>query len=207
MNPDRRNGPELRNDQLLTEIRNICACECTALDAAAQRMSDREKQILVDQLTRVATHLATRVGESPCPPDAPPGLGSDRIDLSAVRSAIPVAGMFIRNTLRRWLWMDVLIATERAATELTTAFITAVEAAALEYPTRMTLRLRTISAARVVVELRDSPENAPIIAAAGPLLITPALEEVSVRCGGHTTPAGRTLVWSELSRPELQRWI
>ncbi|WP_157117352.1 hypothetical protein [Nocardia vaccinii] len=194
-------------DDLLDDLRRVGACECIAIDAATRLLSDREKQILADQLARVATHLATRVGSSRGlpPPVVLPGGGSDRIDLSAVWSAVAIAGLFVRNTMHRWFWADVLVDAERLAVELTASFVTAVTSSMLDHPTRMMLRLRAISAVRVVVELRDSPENAHVVAAAGPL-ITPCVEKISVRCGQHVV-AGRTMLWAELARPELRRWI
>lgn len=194
-------------DGLLADLRRVGACECIAIDAATRLLTDREKEILADQLARIATHLATRVGSSRGlpPPVVLPGGGCDRIDLSAVWPTVAIAGLFVRNAMHRWFWADVLVDAERVAVELTASFVAAVSSAMPDRPTRMMLRLRAISAARVIVELRDSPENAPVVAAAGPL-ITPCVEKISVRCGQHVV-AGRTMLWAELSRPELQRWI
>lgn len=114
--------------------------------------------------------------------------------------------MFVRNTLVRWAWSDVLADAERAVHDLTKAFVAAVEDRELEYPTRMTLRLRAESAARLVVELHDSPENAAIIAESG-RLISDYVERISVRCGQHCA-SGRTVIWCELGRPEVSSpWL
>ncbi|WP_280384215.1 hypothetical protein [Nocardia wallacei] len=88
--------------------------------------------------------------------------------------------------------------------DLTASFVTVIEECGLDHPTRMTLRLRAMSAARLVVELHDSAENAEFIAGSG-TLITEYVERASIRCGQHYTGA-RTVLWSELSRPELGRW-
>lgn len=193
---------------LLGEIRRISACKHAALDAATGPLSDREKAILAGQLTKVAAHIATRVGVSQGlpPPGTLPGARTDRLDLSAQFSAVRVAGMFLRNTLFRWGWTDLLGDAERAVHDLTKAFVAAVEDRELGYPTRMTLRLRAESAARLVVELHDSPENAGVVAESG-RLISDYVERISVRCGQHFA-GGRTVIWCELGRPEgSSRWL
>ncbi|MBB5914181.1 hypothetical protein BJY24_003048 [Nocardia transvalensis] len=200
------NTPAFEND-LLDHIRRLGACECAAVGAATNALSEREKAILAAQLSKVATHLATRAGSSVGlpPPGTTPGAGIDRIDLSAQWTALPVARIFVHNTLIRWQWGDVLIDGECAVQELITAFVAAVEACPLGYPTRMTLRLRVLSAARLVVELHDSPENAQVIIDSG-RLITECVERISVRCGRHSA-GGRTVLWAELGRPEVStRW-
>ncbi|MBB5917463.1 hypothetical protein BJY24_006375 [Nocardia transvalensis] len=194
--------------ELLEEIRRLSSCEHAALDAATGLLSEGERAYLADRLTQVAVHIATRagVGRGLPPPGTLPGAGTDRIDLSVQCTAILVAGMFLRNTLFRWGWMDVLTDAGRAVHDLTTAFVAAMEDSPVRYPTRMTVRLRAVSAARLVVEVQDSPENAGVIAEAG-RLISADIERNSVRCGQHTI-GGRTVVWAELSRPEPStRWI
>jgi hypothetical protein len=191
---------------LLDEIRRVGFCDSGALDAAIGALTDGEKAMLASQLTQVAAHIGTRVGSSRGlpPPGTLPGAGTDRLDLSAQWSAVPVAAMFVRNTLHRWQWADVLVDAERAVHELAKAFVAAVEDAELPYPTRMTLRLRAASARRLVVELHDSFENAAVIADSG-WLVSDCVERISVRCGQHSHN-GRTVVWAELARPELDRW-
>lgn len=192
---------------LLDELRRIGASECRALDAATAPLSDREKVLLSAQLARIATHIGSRVGTAQGlpPPDILPGSSSGRLDLSAQLPSVIVAAVFVRNTLHRWGWADVALDTECAVRELLTAFVTAIDAAEPIAPTRMTLRLRALSHRRLVVELRDCPANAAIIATAG-YLISTHIERISVRSGQHTA-AGRTVVWCELARPEFSRWI
>ncbi|WP_245671266.1 DUF4254 domain-containing protein [Nocardia amamiensis] len=187
---------------LLEQIRRIGASNRMALEAATVALSDREKDMLASQLTRVAAHIAARGGNArglPLP-EAAPGGGTDRIDLSAQLNAVPVAEMFVRNTLHKWGWAGVLVNAERVTHELTTAFVTAIEHQGLATPTRMTLRLRAVSSARLVVELHDSPENATIIGGAG-RLISECVERISVRYGRHSA-GGRTVLWCELERPQ-----
>ncbi|RDI50140.1 hypothetical protein [Nocardia mexicana] len=196
-----------RDTDLLDEIRRVGACAGTDLDAVTLALSDGEMTFLARQLTKVATHIATRAGSSRGlpPPGTLPGAGTDRIDLSAQWTAIPIAGMFLRNTLTRWLWADVMVDADRAVHDLTKAFVAVIETRQLPYPTRMTLRLRAASATRLIVELHDSPENAHITTESGNL-ISPRIENISVRCGQHTN-RGRTILWCELARPEYNRWI
>ena len=193
---------------LLDAIRRAGAGDCRALDAATGVLSDREKAFLVTQLRRVATHLATRVGSVPGlpPPETLPGSGSDHLELSAQQSAVPVAAIFVRNTLMyRWGWADLVIEAEHAVREMTSMFVAAILRFDRTDPTRMTLRLRAVSSGRLVIELYDSPANDDIITDT-PRLISEHLERLSVRCGRHRS-GGRTVVWCEIGRPELSRWI
>lgn len=192
---------------LLDQIRQVGASEWGALDAATAVLSDREKVLLADQLTRVATQIATRVGYPPDspPPEVLPGSDSGRLALTVQPAAVLAAALFVRNTLHRWGWADLLVDAEYATRELTTAFVTAVAAAEYSTPTRMVLRLRALSRRRLVVELRDSPGNADLIATSEYLLST-HLQRISVHSGRCCT-AGRTVLWCELARPELSRWI
>ncbi|MBB5911888.1 hypothetical protein BJY24_000755 [Nocardia transvalensis] len=116
-----------------------------------------------------------------------------------------MAAIFVRNTVLRWRWDDVLIDGERAVREMTGAFVAAVEARDLGYPTRMGIRLRAVSSGRLVIEVHDSAENASVIADSG-RLVTETVERISVRCGQYCT-AGRTVLWAEIGRPEAaSRW-
>lgn len=189
--------------ELLATIRGISISQGSALDAATRSLGDTEKVLLAAELTRVADHIASRVGSSRGlpPPGTLPPAGIERIDLSAQPTAVPVAGMFVRNTVIRWLWVDLLTATECVVHDLTTAFIDALTACELAHPTRMSLRLRSAASGRLIVEVRDSPENAHLIAHAG-RLISDRVERMSVRCGQHCA-GGRTVLWSELRRPEF----
>lgn len=192
---------------LLDQIRRLGTSECRALDAATAGLSDREKVILSAQLSRVATHIAAGV-ESPAgwpPPEVLPGNGSGSLMLSAQSSAVLVAALFVRNTLHRWGWADVLVDAECVVRELTTAFVAAVAQAGVTDPTRMTLRLRAPAYRRLVIELRDGPDNAAVIAQAGSL-ITERVARIGVRSGRYCAN-GRTVLWCELARPELSRWI
>ncbi|WP_147289029.1 hypothetical protein [Nocardia mexicana] len=186
----------------------MSACECSALDAAMRGLGDREIAVLAGQLTKVAAHIAARVGSARGlpPPGTLPGAGADRIDLSAQPTAVPVTAMFVRNTLFKWQWGDVLVDAERAVREMTNCFVAALDACDLGYPTRMSVRLRAVSAGRLIVELHDSVENAAAIAGSGNL-ISKYVERISARCGQYRT-GGRTVLWAELGRPELaSRWI
>ncbi|WP_280385998.1 hypothetical protein [Nocardia wallacei] len=197
-----------RNDDLLNDIRRVSACECSALDAATWGLSAREIAVLAGQLTKVAAHIATRAGSARGlpPPGTLPGAGADRLDLSAQRSAVPVAAMFVRNTLFKWQWGDVLVDAERAVREMANSFVAAIEECDLGYPTRMSIRLRAISAGRLIVELHDSVENSAAVAASGNL-INERVERMSARSGQYRT-GGRTVLWAELGRPEPgSRWI
>ncbi|GAB2707320.1 hypothetical protein GCM10027089_32710 [Nocardia thraciensis] len=60
-----------RNDDLLDNIRRVSACECSALDVAILGLGDREIAVLAGQLTKVAAHIAARVGSARGLP--PPG--------------------------------------------------------------------------------------------------------------------------------------
>ncbi|MEU2034937.1 hypothetical protein [Nocardia amamiensis] len=185
---------------LLEKIRRISASECTALDAATVALSDHEKSMLANQLRRVAAHITRRVGSARGSLEPPPSGRTDRIHLSAQLNAVPVAEMFVRNTLHKWDWADMLADAERVTHELATAFVAAIDEHPPANPTRMTLRLRAVSPSRLVVELHDSPENARIIGGAA-RLISECVERISVRYGRHSA-GGRTVLWCELGRPE-----
>ncbi|WP_024799844.1 hypothetical protein [Nocardia sp. BMG51109] len=197
--------PASEAGRLLGEIRSLSTCDCTALDAATGSLSDGEKYFIASELTRTATHIATRVGSARGlpPPTTQRVAGPDSIDLSAQGTAVPVAVWFVRNTLHKWLWTDVLTDAELAAHELTAALVGAVEARQPLPPTRITLRLRPVSPARLVIEVHDSPENAHLVAEAE-RLISETVERISVRCGRHHN-GRRAVLWSELARPELLR--
>ncbi len=80
---------------------------------------------------------------------------------------------------------------ERVVHDLTKAFAAAVEDYELQYPTRLTLWLRAESAARLLVEVHDSPENSMIIAESG-RLVSDYVERIkSARCGQHTATPPR----------------
>ncbi|MBF6174653.1 hypothetical protein [Nocardia blacklockiae] len=191
---------------LLAELRRIVSCGHTDLDVAVQTLSDREIAFLSGQLAKVAVHLATRIGGAAGlpPPGTLPGAGAEQLDLSAQRSALPVARMFVRNSLFRWQWGDVLHDADGVTQVMCRSFVAAVEAYGLGYPTRMTLRLRVLSAARLIVELHDSAENAALVSTSDQL-VTAEIEQRSVRCGRHRA-GGRTVLWAELARPEFGRW-
>lgn len=192
---------------LRDEMRRIGACDHATLDAVAAMLGEREIVILADKLGNVAAHMASRAGSSRGlpPPGTFPGAGAERIDLAAQWNAVTVAGWFTRATLMRWQWGDVLFDAASVTYELTKAFVGAIVEHEPDSITRMTLRLRTLSAGRLLVELHDSPENAPWIAGARDL-ISKQVGHIAVRSGRYEA-AGRTVLWCELARPELSRWI
>jgi hypothetical protein len=194
-------------ETLRDDLRRVAWCDYASIDAAAELLDDREIIILAGRLDNLATHLSSRAGDGhPDPPrGAAPGIGPDRIDLTAQWDSVTVAGWFVRNTLTRWLWADVLFNAELVTYELTKTFIGAVQDHELTDPTRMTIRLRAISVNRLVVEIHDSPDNAAALAEADDL-ISECVEQVSVRSGIYRRD-GRTTVWCELARPEGNRWI
>lgn len=192
--------------KLLEQIRCLAGSETRALDAATVGLSDAEKLILSTQLARIATYIAACVEYSGAPPPhVLPGNSSGSLALSAHGPAVLVATHFVRNTLHGWGWADVLVDAERATRELTTTFVTAMAKAGVTTSTRMTLRLRAPADRRLLIELRDSAENAHVIEEAGDL-ITEQVERISVR-SGQFRANGRTVLWCELARPELSRWI
>ncbi|MGF6887249.1 hypothetical protein ABIA39_004384 [Nocardia sp. GAS34] len=189
------------------DLRRVAWCEFAAIDAAAKLLDDREIVILAGRLDAIATHLSSRAGDGhPVPPQgAVPGTGPDRIDLTVQWDSVTVAGWFVRNTLTRWLWADVLFNAELVTYELTKAFVGTVQDCEPADPTAMTIRLRAISANRLVVEVHDSPGNAAVLGEAEEL-ISECVQDVSVRSGVFRRH-GRTTVWCELARPEGDRWI
>lgn len=198
--PPHRIPEEVRRD----EFERVAWCAHHEVDMMATLLSDREIIILAGQLESVATHLASRVSSGG---SAPAGaiLGAERIELAAQWDSVTVAGWFVRNTLTRWLWADVLFDAQLAVYELTKAFVAAAEDGDAAEPTRMTVRMRAISTTRLVLEIHDSPGNAEIIAAADQL-ISPCVTSIAVRSGQCRTD-GRTTAWCELARPEFNRWI
>ncbi len=191
---------------LLAQMRRICASDAAALDSATEALSDIEKRLLANHFSQVAAHIASRIGcrRGLPPPDCLPGSG-ERLELSAQVTAPLVAKMFVRNVLHRWWWVDVLADSEFVVHELTTAFVDAVADHERPHPTRMSIRLRAVSATRLVIEVHDSADNAALLESAG-RLVTEAVQHRSVRCGRHTAH-GHTMLWAELCRPELGRWL
>ncbi|NQE91215.1 hypothetical protein [Nocardia terpenica] len=187
--------------QLLDEIRRVSLCDRVALDAATRVLTDSEKALLVSRLTKVAACIATCIdsGRSLPPPGTLSDAGSDHIELSAQRTALPTATLFLRRALQKWQWTDVRLQVERAVLDLVGAFVAVMEDARLSYPTRITLLLRIATSDRLVIEVHDSTENASIIAASG-RLISDYVQRFSTRCGQYRHTE-RTVVWCEIARP------
>ncbi|MQY20440.1 hypothetical protein [Nocardia macrotermitis] len=190
-------------EALRDDLRRVAWCDYATIDAAAGLLGAREIIVLAGRLGDLATHLAARSGDPSGPPGALPG--TERIDLTANWDSVTVAGWFVRNTLRRWVWIDILFTAELVTYELTKAFVTAVQDHEPNAPTRMTVRLRAISANRLVIEVHDSPANTAALAQADGL-ISECAHEASVR-SGQCRAGGRTVVWCELARPEYNQWI
>ena len=186
------------------EFQRVAWCTHHEIDLMVNLLGDREIVILAGQLEMVAMHLASRAGNGGT---APPGtiLQAERIELTAQWDSVTIAGWFVRNTLTRWLWVDMLFDAQVAVYELTKAFVSVVQASGPDEPTRMTVRLRAISTSRLVIEVHDSPDNAEIVAAADDL-ISDCVASTAIRCGLHRTK-GRTAAWCELARPEFNQWI
>ncbi|WP_067887111.1 hypothetical protein [Nocardia vaccinii] len=189
------------------EIRRVAWCDHATLDAVAELLDNREINILAGKLGMVAAHMASRAGagQGMPPPGTFPGAGSERIDLAAQWNAVTVAGWFVRRKLTAWWWHDVLFDSVLVTYELVKAFVAAVADDDSSRITRLTLRLRALSAGRLVIEVHDSPENAHLISAADNL-ISAQVEHIAHHCGRHEHH-GRTVLWCELARPELTRWI
>lgn len=107
--------------------------------------------------------------------------------------------------MRRWWWTDVRFDAELVTYELTKAFVAAIQNNEPDEPTRMTVRLRAISANRLVIEVHGSPADTAVLTEAEEL-ISECVHNTSVRAGQYRTK-GRTIVWCELARPEFNRWI
>ncbi|WP_153414723.1 hypothetical protein [Nocardia macrotermitis] len=121
------------------------------------------------------------------------------MNLAVRPTAINIAIGFCRYTLHRWRWADALTDAERIVHDLTSAFVAAVADSEPNCPTHMAVWLRRPSEHSVVVEVRDSPGNADVIARSGNL-ISATVEQLSTHCGQHCS-AGRTVLWAELTRP------
>ncbi len=189
------------------ELRRVGWCDHATLDAVAELLDDREINILAGKLGMIAAHLASRagIGRGMPPPGTFPGAGNERIDLAAQWNAVTVAGWFVRKKLTAWWWHDVVFDAVLVTYELVKAFVAAVADDDPSRVTRLTLRLRALSAGRLVIEIHDSPENAHLISAADNL-ISDQVEHIAHHCGRHEHH-GRTVLWCELTRPELTRWI
>ncbi|MQY19490.1 hypothetical protein [Nocardia macrotermitis] len=189
------------------ELRRIASYDHATLDAVAAVLDDREINVLAGRLGMLAAHLASRagLGRGMPPPGTFPGAGSERIDLAAQWNAVTVAGWFVRRKLTAWWWYDLLFDGVLVTYELVKAFVTAVAEDDPSRVTRLTLRLRALSAGRLVIEVHDSPENAHLISAADNLIST-QVQHVAHLYGRHEHH-GRTVLWCELARPELTRWI
>ena len=189
------------------ELRRVGWCDHATLDAVAELLDDREINILAGKLGMIAAHLASRagIGRGMPPPDTFPGAGNERIDLAAQWNAVTVAGWFVRKKLTAWWWHDVVFDAVLVTYELVKAFVAAVADDDPSRVTRLTLRLRALSAGRLVIEIHDSPENAHLISAADNL-ISDQVGHIAHHCGRHEHH-GRTVLWCELTRPELTRWI
>ncbi|MBO0853043.1 MAG: sensor histidine kinase [Nocardia sp.] len=193
--------------RVLYQLRSLTTVDHLMLDAATRYISEGERSTLANQLSRAATHLATGIGSNRAVPSSLTATGTDcdELDLCAQPTAALVAAVFVRNTLHRWQWGDVLVDAECVVRELITAAVDAVTADGPGYPTRITVRLNAIASTRLRVEIRDCPDNAAAIAAAE-RLTTDRVEHLSARCGRHHAH-GRTTLWAELTRPGDCRWI
>lgn len=192
---------------LRDEIRRIGAYDHATLDAVAELLGDREIIFLASRLGMIATHMASRAGiaQGMPPPGTVPGAGTERIDLAAQWNAVTVAGWFVRRKLTAWWWHDVLFDAVLVTYELVKAFVTAVADDDPDRITRLTVRLRALSAGRLIIEVHDSPENAHLIAASENL-ISDQVQHTAHHYGRYTHQ-GRTVLWCELARPDLSRWI
>ncbi|MFI9511243.1 hypothetical protein [Nocardia sp. NPDC052566] len=191
---------------LLVEIRRIGATKRAAVDAALDVVDEQERAALAGQLIRVAAQVATprQNARALPPPGTAPGIGAESIDLSAQLTAVPVAQMFVRNTLRRWWWDHMTPVAECVVEELAMQFVTVLHQHELAVPTRMTIRIRALEGGHLVIEVHDSPENAHLFAQAGPLT-TARIERLATRCG-QCHNGGRTVVWCELAATDLSAW-